>query len=243
VPKLPPAVSRAIVDEAHHRGLRVYAHAVALADVKDLLRAGIDGFAHLFRDREADEELMALLRERPTVFFMLTLWAPRLATYTDRPTWLDDPRLRETASRQVIEQFAATLTSRTAERARNARDEWSVLARNVAKLNAAGVRLVLGTDVGGNTGGGLFGWTEHVELENMVAAGLTPMQAIVAATRTAADVVGLPRLGTLEPGRSADFIVLDRNPVDDIRNTRAIARVYLRGVQVDRTGLRAAWSR
>ena len=85
LPKLSPAIYKAIIDEAHKNGLRVIAHVVTLADVKDLLRAGIDGFAHLFRDHEADAEVIALLKARPNVFFMLTLWAPRLAAATERP--------------------------------------------------------------------------------------------------------------------------------------------------------------
>jgi len=80
----------------------------------------------------------------------------------------------------------------------------------------------------------MFGWTEHIELEHMVAAGLTPAQAIAAATRTAAGILRLDDLGTIAAGRSASFIVLDANPLERIANTRRIARVYLRGVEVRR---------
>jgi amidohydrolase family protein len=76
--------------------------------------------------------------------------------------------------------------------------------------------------------------TEHVELEHMVSAGLTPSDAIVAATRTAADILRLDRLGTIAPGKSADFLVLDPNPLDSIANTRRIARVYMRGAEIPR---------
>jgi imidazolonepropionase-like amidohydrolase len=241
LPKLSPAICKAIIDEAHKNNLRVIAHVVTLADVKDLLRAGIDGFAHLFRDHEADAEVLGLLKTRPDVFFMLTLWAPRLAAATERPSWLDDPALRESASADQIRQFGEPFSSRTPQSVAGAREEWNVLQKNVAVLGNAGVRLVLGTDVGGNTGGPLLGWTEHIELENMVAAGMTPAAAIAAATRGSADALRLTQLGTIAAGKRADFIVVDGNPLADIRNSRKISKVYQRGAAIDRVALRAAW--
>jgi imidazolonepropionase-like amidohydrolase len=104
---------------------------------------------------------------------------------------------------------------------------WSIQARNLAKMNAAGVKIVLGTD--GNTP-----YAPHIEMEDMVASGMTPMQVIVAATRNGAQFLRMNDVGTIEPNKSADFIVLDANPLDNITNTRKIASVYLRGVQVDR---------
>jgi imidazolonepropionase-like amidohydrolase len=241
LPKLSPAIYRAIIDEAHSNNLRVIAHVVTLADVKDLLKAGIDGFAHLFRDREADADVLALLKARPSVFFMLTLWAPRLAAATARPTWLDDPALHESTSADQIRQFGEPFVNRTAQSVAAAREEWNVLQKNVAALERAGAKLVLGTDVGGNTGGPLLGWTEHIELENMVAAGMTPAAAIAAATRGSADALRLIELGTIAVGKRADFVVVDGNPLADITNSRRISRVYQRGVDVDRAALRAAW--
>jgi imidazolonepropionase-like amidohydrolase len=105
---------------------------------------------------------------------------------------------------------------------------------NTRKLHAAGVRLVLGSDTAGDSNRWI-GMMTLVELENMVAAGLTPAEVIVAATRDAAAVLRLDQLGTVAPGKSADFIVLDANPLDDITNTRKISAVYLRGTKVDRT--------
>ena len=232
VPKLSPSIYRAVIDEAHKHNLRVIAHVVTLADVKDLLRADIDGFAHMFRDREADAELMALLKARPKVFFMLTLWAPRLASMTEPPSWLNDPRLKETASDDQIRAFRATFANRTAQSVAGARAEWNNLQKNVQALGQAGVKLILGTDVGGNTGGPLFGWTEHIELENMVSAGMTPAAAIAAATRGSADALRLDQLGTIATGKRADFIVLSANPLADITNSRRISAVYQRGVKV-----------
>jgi len=234
VKKLSPALYRAIIDEAHKQNLRVFAHIAALADAKDLVRSGVDGFLHAVRDCDVDQELLELLKARPNVFFTLTLFAPRLATYSDRPPWLDETAIREAVSPDVIAQLAETIARRTPAAVATARDEWNQLARNVAALNRAGVRLALGTDVGGASAGGMFGWTEHVELEHMVSAGLTPAQTIAAATRTAAGILRLDDRGTIAVGKSADFLVLDANPLESIAHTRRIARVYLRGNEVSR---------
>ncbi len=111
------------------------------------------------------------------------------------------------------------------------------------KLHTAGVRIGVGSDGGGQGGERFIGFTAHTELENMVAAGLTPSEAIVAGTKNGAEILGLEEdLGTLAPGKSADFIVLNRNPLDEITNSRSIDRVYLRGRQVDRARLRRVWS-
>jgi imidazolonepropionase-like amidohydrolase len=234
VKKLSPALYRAIIDEAHKSRLRVFAHIVTLADAKALLRAGVDGFLHPVRDRDVDDELLGLLKQRPAVFFALTLFAPRLNASTTPPRWLNDSLRSGPALKEEVARLSELVTTRKPEAVTAARAQWDQLARNVAKLNAAGVKLVLGTDVGGASAGGLFGWAEHVELENMVIAGLTPAQAIVAATSTAASVLGLDKLGTVAAGKSADFIVLDRNPLQDIANTRRIAHVYLLGREVPR---------
>jgi imidazolonepropionase-like amidohydrolase len=230
VAKLSPDLYRAIIADAHTHGLRVFAHIATLADAKDLLRAGVDGFLHPVRDRDVDEELLRLLKERPAVFFTLTLFAPRLTAYGSRPPWLDEPAIRASVAPEVVAQLAAVAESRRGDALTAARAEWDQIARNVRALNAAGVTIALGTDVGGASAGGMFGWTEHIELEHMVAAGLTPAQALSAATRTAAAILRLDQLGTVGAGTRADFVVLDANPLENIANTRRIAGVAIGGV-------------
>jgi imidazolonepropionase-like amidohydrolase len=245
VKKLTPDLYRAIIDEAHRHNLRVMAHVVELDDAKDLLRAGLDAFAHMVRDKEVDDELLALLRQRPDVFFLETLWGERRAIYTARPAWIDDPALRQAFSAEDIKQLSDQLTPdpNPNEAVRRARDMGRMNLRNTAKLYAAGVRIGLGTDTGGVTGGQFFGLGSHVELELLATrAGLTPMQAIGVGTRISAENLRLDRLGTLAPGKSADFIVLDANPLDDISNTRRISRVYLRGAEIPRAALAAKWA-
>jgi len=229
VPKLPPALYRAIIDEAHGKGLRVVAHIFDLADAKELLRSGIDGFAHGVRDRDVDDEFMALLRAHPDVWVIPNL--PERDTNDDY-AWLSD-----TVPPQEIQRLRETAAKRTPEEARRARELYEVQARNLARLNAAGVRIGYGTDAGISVG-----WNALTELSDMAAAGMTPAQVLTAATKTSAAILRLDRLGTIAPGKSADFIVLDANPLDDIGNVRRISRVYLRGQEVDRAALRAAWS-
>lgn len=221
VTPLPPSLYRPIIEEAHALGLRVVAHVYYLADAKDLLRAGVDGFAHGIRDQEVDDDILALFRERPHVFVLPNL--------PDTPPGAHD--VASLAGTLPAEQLAAI--ERAANPVRPAL--FAVQARSLPRLHAAGVKIGFGTDAGI---GAPYGWSAHAELADMVAAGLTPSQAIVAATATTADILGLEQSGTLAAGKSADFIVLDADPLADIRNTRRIAQVYLRGAVVDRSGLR-----
>ena len=143
----------------------------------------------------------------------------------DNFAWLSD-----TVPAAEIARLRTAAAGRTPAAARQARELYEVQARNLARLNAAGVIIGFGTDSGVSVG-----WTAHTELADMVAAGMTPAQVLMAATRTAARILRLDQLGTIGPGKSADFIVLDANPLDDITNTRKIAAVYLRGAAVDRS--------
>ena len=216
-PKLTPELYGAIIDEAHRNGLRVTAHLFTLEDAKGLLRAGVDALAHGVRDRDVDDEFMALVRQRPNLVLNPNL--------PDRGVRAALGWLRGSLSLAEFERLEAANVERPP-----AQTAHGIQARNLATMNAAGVRIVLGTD--GNTP-----WAPHAEMADMVAAGMTPMQVIVAATRNAAEFLRMTDAGTLAAGKSADFIVLDANPLDDITNSRRISAVYLRGGLVDRAAL------
>src|SRR5262249_30182542 len=150
-------------------------------DAKDLLRAGVDGFAHQVRDRDVDEELLAMLRQRPRVFFMATLWSERRAVYGGRPRWLDEPIIGSTLTSEEVKRLADTFAG--AVPSAEAREGAQRLLRNVAALHRAGVTLALGTDTGGVSGGQYFGLASHVEMEELTKAGLPPSDVLVIATR------------------------------------------------------------
>ncbi len=229
VPKLTPPLYRAIIDEAHKHDLRVVAHIYYLADAKELLRAGIDGFAHLVRDRDIDDEFMQLIKDRPSVFVTPNL--PDIGTALQDPAWL-----AETVPASEIKKLTDAFHNRSPADAKKANDFFAVQARNLKKLSDAGVRIGFGTDSSTSVG-----WTDHEELADMVTAGMTPNQVITAATKTSAEILKMDQLGMVAAGKSADFIVLDANPLDNIANSRKIAKVYLRGKEVDRAALRAGF--
>jgi len=241
VPKLDPALSRAVIDEAHKQGTRVIAHVFYLDDAKELARAGVDGFAHLVRDREADDELVALVKSR-NIFVMPNLAISENGAHASPPAWLADPLLRETSPADVIARVGETFGRRTPEAVARAQRTYAAMQRTLARLNAAGVTIVLGTDDGA-VRDHFYAYTAHRELRLMVEAGMSPAQVLTAATKTSADVLRLTDRGRLEPGSRADLLVLDANPLDDIAHTTRIAAVYQNGVAVDRAALRQGFSR
>ena len=237
-PELTPPLYRAIIDEAHRRGIRVNAHVFYLADAKGLVAAGVDGFTHLARDKEMDDEVVQAIVKRRVVI-MPTLQNTERGRNTAPPpslaAWLNGPA-RDAIGAELVAKILSAYGGRAAAQASAARERYAILQRSLAKLSAAGARIVLGGDTGLQDDP--FGFAEHRELELMVEAGMTPVQAIVAATSSGAEYLRQRNTGILAPGKQADFIVLDANPLDDITNTRRIAQIFLKGRPVDRDALR-----
>ena len=219
--KMTPELYTAVIDEAHQHGLRVTAHIFALEDAKGLLRAGIDAFAHGVRDQDVDDEFVELVRERPDVVLVPNLPGRGVA---EDLSWLSG-----TIPPDALAELQAGFVDRP-----EAQESFGIQARNLARLNEAGMRIAFGTD-------GNAGWSPHLEMADMVASGMTPHEVIVAATGNSAAFMELDDAGTVEAGKSADFVVLDANPLDDIANTRAIESVYLRGAAIDRDALSERW--
>jgi imidazolonepropionase-like amidohydrolase len=220
---------------------RPIGHVFDLADAKLLIRAGVEGFMHSVRDQEVDDEFIKLAKDHD-IWITPNLGGINRASLireSGTPAWFDDPLVRETIAPALIRERAQTYEKRKLAGApAPARPPFDAI--NTKKLHAAGVREVLGSDTAGD-GNRWIGMHTLLEFDNMVAAGFTPMEAITAATRDSARVLHLDQLGTIAPAKSADFIVLDANPLDNISNVRRINAVYLRGQAVDRAGLRAKW--
>jgi imidazolonepropionase-like amidohydrolase len=240
-PKMPPEVYEAIIDEAHKHGMMVHAHATTLPDQKAVVRAGADVLVHLVQNEKLDDEYLALLKEKKPY------WATVIGLGDRTAVCEQDPFFEQALPAKVIANIRATmvqrpLTANCAPPGPNAAAREAILAYNFPRMIASGARIVLGTDTGIEPGH-TFGSGEHLELARWVQLGLTPSQAIVAATERPAELMGLKDSGTLAVGKRADFLVLDANPLEDIHNTRKISSVYLNGVKFDREVMLARWKK
>jgi imidazolonepropionase-like amidohydrolase len=238
-PKMSPDVYGALIDEAHKKGYRVAAHIVLLDDAKGVLKAGADYIAHSVRDLPVDDEFIQLMKRR-NIFYCPTFTRElSVFVYAETPSFFKDPFFMKEADMGEVgrmEDAKYQETMRNDKAAQWYKEHLEVALRNLKKVSDAGIGIAMGTDSGG--GPGRFqGYFEHLELEYEAKAGLTPMQVLVSAASGAAKAMQISdQVGTLEPGKIADLVVLTANPLDDIRNTRKIDSVWLGGNRVTQKG-------
>jgi imidazolonepropionase-like amidohydrolase len=246
---LTPELYGAILDEAHKFNVPVGVHNVKLSDAKLMIKGGMEGWLHVpVRGGDVvDAEIIQLVKDRIARNDRPNMWVtPALITAwmnttggPQRPAWLDDPLLKALYSPQQIEKYwGEPLRKMTAADVARAKREFAADGKNMMLLRAAGMKVVGGTDTGQTRH--LVAFQNHLDLESMVAMGLTPMEAIKAATSDGA-AAGHFNTGLIAAGRNADFIVLNANPLDNISNTRKIDKVYLRGAEVPRAQYAAKW--
>ena len=234
--KMTPEVYHAVIEEAHKRGLRVAAHIFYLADAKDLLKAGVDMIAHSVRDLELDDETIALMKTKSIPYCPTLTREVSTFVYESTPAFFKDAFFLKEADRDVMAQLQeparqkAMASSASAQRYKAALE---IAMKNLKKASDAGVLIAMGTDSGAFPER-FQGFFEHLEMEMMVNAGMTPAQVLRASTVDAARALKRTDVGVLQSGALADFVVLDKNPLTDITNTRSIASVWVGGVEVKR---------
>jgi imidazolonepropionase-like amidohydrolase len=234
-----PPVYRALIEQAHSRGLRVAAHMFSLQDARGLLEAGVDIFAHSVRDQDVNAAFIAELKRRNVGYIPTLTRELSVFVYETTPEFFSDPFfLRHIASyrAQMAQLGDPALQGRTrnSQQAQAIKQALQQANRNLKLLADGGVTIAMGTDTGASVGR-WQGYFEHTELELMVKAGLTPMQALVAATGGAARVMKLDQAGILQAGKWADLVVLNANPLANIRNTREIHSVWIAGRRLPET--------
>lgn len=237
LPQMSPEMIAAVVDEASSLGLPVVAHVSSDYELEDAVAGGVRALVHAPLDPLPGPGHWASMRERD-VFLVPTLsvYAPMIGDRWTRPGAMDDSFLRSGVATQTLESLENWESPMASMPDDMRAVMWSEVLASIAAAHDAGVPIALGTDT--NNPFVFPGYSVHVELELLVEAGLTPMEALVTATRRPAEMLGKDdTFGTLEPGKRADLLILTADPLSVIRNTRTIETVILGGEVIDRSSL------
>ncbi|HWI18852.1 MAG TPA: amidohydrolase family protein [Vicinamibacterales bacterium] len=232
--KMPEAAWRAVIAEADARKLPLAVHIYYLADAKATLDAGADLIAHSVRDVPVDDQFINSLKSRDVCYSPTLTREISTFIYDSTPPWVDDPFFLKGVENGIPEQLK---DPKRHEQIRNSpawksgqqyKASLEVAKKNLKTLVDRGVRIAMGTDTGPPAR--FQGFFEHLELDMMVESGMTPMQVIVSATGDAARCHGKTgQLGTLAAGAAADLLIVNGNPLDNIRNLRNIDAVWING--------------
>ena len=234
MPKMPAEMSKAIIDTAHQRGLKVVAHIFYLDDAKRVIDQGIDGLAHSVRDKPVDQELIDAMKAKGVWQLAETLTREQaMFLYGTPSATLEDPLFKQAVPASALAILANPERMKTVQGNPHYHDFPKFLAQaqsNLKILRDAGVNIAMGTDSG--PPGRFPGYSEHRELELMVESGLTPLEALTSAQGKAAEFLKSEEIGTLQTGRFADMVVLSADPTADIKNVHLIDAVYIAGQTV-----------
>jgi imidazolonepropionase-like amidohydrolase len=233
-PEMTPEIYKAVIDEAHQKHVRVAAHEYALEDARQLVADGVDVLAHSVRDQVVDDAFIQAMKQHKVWYVPTFTVDESFFVYAGRPAFMQTKFFQEAAGPKLMARFDAPgYAEKIDQEAQTAqhRKDFAVGQQNLKKLFDAGVNVGFGTDSGALPDR-IPGFAEHRELELMVEAGLTPMQAIAAATGENAKLLHSTDLGTIAVGKRADLLVLDADPLIDIRNTQKIFAVYHDGRSV-----------
>jgi len=229
--KMSPEIFSAVIERSHDLGIRLASHLFYQDDAKALLRAGSDFIAHSVRDEDVDEEFLGLLRETGVCYSPTLTREVSTFIYEDRPDFFDDPFFlahAEPAILDLLQEPDRQARVRASASAQQYKEALQVAMRNVKRVADAGLPVAFGTDTG--PAGRFQGYFEHMEMALMADAGLVPEQILRSATRDAANCLGLEdEIGTLLPGRWADFLVVRDDPLIDIDNLRSMESVWIAG--------------
>lgn len=235
--KMSPLIYKSIINEAHKRNLRVAAHVFYLADARQLINDGVNIIAHSIRDSVIDNALLQKMKANHVVYIPTLSLDEYAYIYARKPDWINDQFFKASLEPGVwdlitSQQYQDNLKNSPAYPKNIA--AFQTALKNLKKIYDAGILVCLGTDSGAMMLRAQ-GFSEHLELELMTQAGLTPLQALTIATKNSAEMLHINKqFGTLEKGKIADFIILDGNPAVDIKNTRKIIAVYKSGVEVSK---------